>query len=329
MSSTITRPGGDLKAKLEQAELAIADLRSQRAVASKDAAEAKARFAASSQLSTTSPAYKEAQAKVDRLREVDDALDDAREVQGGVLRMISGDTGRSKAALGGDMKIPGAWLSQIAMKATLTTDVGSTTDLGGPFIDRLVRASALLASGPTLVDITTSSIRLPKLAAELTPADVVPELDPIPERSPDLVSVEVTPPKIAVLDTISEEAWRDARPAVLAAHERELVRSVAAGFDDLSWNAGGTDPGGPGILNTSGVVTVDASGTLADLDVFAEALADLVAAGAEPSAVYLNPTTWGRLSQIKKSSDSNEPLVSAALAATGGPSGRSWACRST
>jgi hypothetical protein len=78
---------------------------------------------------------------------------------------------------------------------------------------------------------------------------VVAELDPIPERSPDLTSVEVTPPKIAVLDVVSGEAWRDARAVVLQAHERELVRSVAAGFDDLSWNAAGTDPGGR-ILNT-------------------------------------------------------------------------------
>jgi hypothetical protein len=68
-----------------------------------------------------------------------------------------------------------------------------------------------------------------------------------------------------------------------------------------------------------GVVAVDADGTLTDLDVFAQAIADLDSAGAEPSAVYLAPATWRRLSQLKKSADSNEPLVSAQLSAIGRP----------
>jgi HK97 family phage major capsid protein len=314
-------PNGDLRGKLTAVESELADLRARRAVKAREAEEARKAFAGSSQLTTSNPAFKAAEQKTNAVRAIDERIADAQSVQTGVLRMLGdGQAGRSKfAAEGADLRTPGAWLSRIATKATMTTDVGATTDLGGPFIDRLTTASALLASGPTVVDIDTSSIRLPKLAAEMAPADVVPELEPIPERSPDLLSIEVTPPKIAVLDVVSEEAWKDTRPAVLAAHEREQVRSVAAGFEDLSWNAAGADPGGPGILHTSGVVAVSAGGTLADLDVFAEAIAGLVAAGAEPSAIYLNPTTWGRLGQLKKSADSNEPLVSAALSATGRP----------
>ena len=169
-----------------------------------------------------------------------------------------------------------------------------------------------------MVDITTSSIRLPKLAAELTPADVVAELDVIPERCPDLVSVEITPPKVAVLDVISEEAWKDARPAVLAAHERELVRSVAAGLTTSRGTRRAAIPGGPASRHVRrgrgrrgrharGLGRVR-RGTRRPRRRGSGAVRDL------PRAHDVGPAV-----PAQEGHGSNEPLISAELSATGRP----------
>lgn len=232
--------------------------------------------------------------------------------------------GPGSTAPGADLldREPGRWLaSVIEQHALTTTEAGSTTDLGIPFFDRFVEASALFASRPTIVEIATTSIKIPRLDGRLTASPVVAELDPIPEDDVPLDQVEVKPPKYARLATISEEAYSDARPAVLAANERELIRSIASGFDRQAFHGAAATPQ-VGLVNTAGVGSIDAVGALANLDIFANAIGMLRAAGTRATAIYLNPLTWQRLSLLKKQTGSNEPLVAGELPASDGPAER-------
>jgi hypothetical protein len=68
-----------------------------------------------------------------------------------------------------------------------------------------------------------------------------------------------------------------------------------------------------------GVVAVDAGGTLADLDVFAEALAGLVAARSRAVGRLPQPDDVGAPEPGQEATGSNEPLISAELSATGRP----------
>jgi hypothetical protein len=150
MSSTLTKSDPTLRDKLDAVERDLAQLRERRAVAARERDDAQAAFARRPDYDVSPAEFRKAEAAVKHVGGIDDQIEKTQQAQTGLLRMISGHTSVDKAAIeSGDVRQPGAWLSRIAMKATLTTDVGSTTDIGGPFIDRLERASALLASGPT------------------------------------------------------------------------------------------------------------------------------------------------------------------------------------
>lgn len=272
--------------------------------------------------SVDTPEFRAAEQAAGRVNEIAGALEAAQDAERAIVGLL-GEASRP-GALAGDLSEPGAWLASVAtmgpggiMAALTTDDIGSRTDLGAPFIDRVSVVSAILASGPTVASIETTELKVPRLSGRLAPAPVVPELDPIPEVDAPLSEVTVRPPKLAVLATLSEEAWRDARPAVLAAHERELVRSVSAGFDVSAFDGVSGEPDLPGILATTGTAAVDAAGVMTNLDVFARAISALLAVGARATALYLHPLTWGRLSVLKKQAGSNEPLVAAELLADG------------
>jgi HK97 family phage major capsid protein len=329
---TTTAPNRDLRERLRAARDELAELRSERAALVRDREAKKAALAA---LPTTdirqlsrSPEFRAAEGASRKAADVAERIEAAQEAEAAILAMLgeSPGGGRRRPAAIGDLSAPGAWLASIAqgggMLAAidgLTTDdgLGSRTDVGAPFVDRLSTASAILASGPTVVDIDSTEIKVPRLSGRLDPAPVVPELEPIPEVEAPLDEITVKPPKIARLAVLSEEAWRDARPAVLAGHERELVRSVAAGFDVAAFSGVAGDADLPGILGTSGVAVPDVEGSLDNLDAFVDGIAALRAVGATATAIYAHPLLWGHLGRLKRSADSNVPLVSAELVADG------------
>lgn len=326
--STTTTARGNLRARLEDQRSRLRDLRAEQARARRQADEARDRFAADGKsASPDDPLYVDALAARRRLDGVTADLEAARDQEVKLLELLGeGQGGRRPHAIA-NVDEPGGWLAAIAASGGLhaeaipglTTDdgLGSRTDVGLPFVDRLSTASAILASGPTVVDIDTTEIKVPRLSGRLEPAPVVPELEPIPEVEAPLDTVTIRPPKIARLAVLSEEAWTDARPATLAGHERELVRSVAGGFDVAAFHGVEGDEGLPGILGTSGIAEPPTEGPLDSLDPFVDGIAALRSVGARATAIYLHPMTWARLGKLRKHDGSNEPLVSAELVTEG------------
>ncbi len=316
MSTQIQTRQQAIRAKLR-------DLRAERAHAQTLAAAAREKFMSEGKGDTGGAAYGEALAARRRLEDINKEIEAAQEQDRALLDLLGDGTSRPGPGASRGGPVAGAWLSAIAAGPLaeaidgLTTGDGlaSRTDVGAPFVDRLTTRSALLASGPTILDVSTTEVVIPRLLGRVPAAPVVAELTPIPELAADLDEITVRPPKIARLITLSEEVWADARPALLAGHERELIRSVALGFDAIAWHGVEGEEDLPGILGTSGVGLVDGEGEIQNLDAIVEALAALRALGAEPSAIYMNPLTWGMLGVLKRSADSNEPLVSASLIA--------------
>lgn len=315
---------------LADAQSEIRAARDRRATAVKDADHHKAALAKSlegdARLDRNSATYKAAVSAGERVTAAAAEIEQLQERERDLLVAIS--PGRSSGVRGElehDIKQPGGWLAAVAAQpvamaaggpGTLTTsDIGSVSDLGQAFIARLSLASGLLASGPTILDITTSSVKLPRMTGQLAPAPITAELDPLPADDPPMDTVEISPPKYGRTLTVSLEAWRDARPAQLAAVESELVRSVATGFDAAAFG-GAAASAQPGLENTGGVAVVDAAGALTSLDPFLLAMGALRAAGAVPTAIYIAPQVWTRLSLLKKEAGSNEPLVSGDHSAT-------------
>lgn len=224
------------------------------------------------------------------------------------------DAGHVSAAT---MQAPGGWLATAmhaeigsgGMRAALTTaQVGSRDDVSRVFFSRLADVSAITAAVANVVDIETSSIRIPRLTGRLAAAAATPELAPMPESDPPYDVVDVAPPKYGVLTGLSVEAFRDARPPLLAATERELISAIARGFDAACFTGAATGPQ-PGLLTVTGSAVVDAAGALANLDVFVRAIGALRRSGAVPAAILMAPATWERLGLLKDESGSARPLV--------------------
>jgi HK97 family phage major capsid protein len=311
-----------LEGKLAEVESDIDRLKGERHEAHQRFTKARAEFAAQPGYDTKGEHYRRAETASAAVAAVDEKIAGAKSAQVAILRDLSGQQAHKGADPDTvDTAQRGGWLAKaIRTKALTTGEIGSTTDLDQPFFDRLAEQSALMASGPTFVDIQTSSIRIPRLSGRLAPAPAVAELAPIPEVNAPLDQIEVEPPKFARLASLSTEAAADARPVVLAAHELELVRSVAAGFD-LAAFKGAVGSAQVGLANTTGiaVVALDPLAPIANLDPFARALGALRASATRATAIYMHPAVWEGLSKIKKGSSSNEPLVSGELSATDQP----------
>jgi len=311
-----------LKQKLKDVEADVSRLRDERAELVRERDKTRDKFAKVPGYDTDSREFKAAEGAVERLREKDAEIGKAKDAQVGVLKMVGREPGaRLSKSIERDVKAPGGWLAEaVRRKALGIDDVGSTTDLSTPFLDRLAETSALMRSGVPILDIETSSIKVPRLTGRLDPAPAVPELDPLPEADPPQDIVDIEPPKFGRLVTMSTEAYSDARPPVLAATERELIRAIASGFDKAVFQNGPAAPQ-PGLAESTGTpVPIPAGGPPQNLDVFATAIGTLRQLSAMPDAFYLSPATWEVLSKLKTdSTDSNVPLVAGQLPATDKP----------
>jgi hypothetical protein len=69
------------------------------------------------------------------------------------------------------------------------------------------------------------------------------------------------------------------------------------------------------VTDAAAIDATDATG----LDAYLDAIAALEAAGAWPGAIIVRPEEWARLTRLRKSADSLEPLVSGERAATDAP----------
>lgn len=197
---------------------------------------------------------------------------------------------------------------------TLTTaHVGTVADLDSAFFGLLRQRSAILASGATIIDAETTEARIPQLDGAIPLAEPTPEGDPLPDTTPPLVTATVVPYQLGGFGQMSRSAWRDRRPATLAAIERAMTASIGEGFDAAVFD-GAPAVGQTALRDVAGIGAVDAGGTLADLDPFAEAIGELLQGDARPSAIYMHPAMWTAVAKLKTEDGSNEPLIGAAAA---------------
>jgi HK97 family phage major capsid protein len=310
-----------LRDRLKAVESKIREARDERAGAQADLDRHREEFTqGAGQADNSNPAWRQAHAAAERLNAARGKVEALDDEQRNILALFG--EGAAPAGASGtsrDLERPGGWLAAAMhaeapggggsrFAASLTkVQIGSVEDLARVFFDRLADLSAVGAAVANLVDIDTSQLRVPRLTGRLPAAAATPELSPMPQQDPPFETVTVEPPKYGVLTGLSTEAYRDARPPILAAAERELISSIARGFDAAAFTGAAAPQ--VGMLNTSGVAVVDAAAALTNLDVFVRAVGALRAAGARPGAIFLAPATWQRLQLLKAETGSNLPLV--------------------
>ena len=131
--------------------------------------------------------------------------------------------------------------------------------------------------------------------AEITPSDQ------------DLDELDCVPKKLGGLSIVSTELVEDSDPSALEVVGSGLVRDLQLRLDSAFF--GSTTANGPNGLSSLTGVTHVASGTITDLDAFAEALSEAEQVGAQISAFVTNPDTLLSLSTLKVQTGNNQPLL--------------------
>jgi HK97 family phage major capsid protein len=177
----------------------------------------------------------------------------------------------------------------------------------GALVVQPTLAQSIFAAVSTVVSTGAHDYRIPIVTddadagwyaegAEITPSDAT------------LDEVVVTPKKVAALTIISRELAADTTPEAQAVVGQSIARDLAKKID-TAFFANTTSNGPSGLLSLSSVQTVDTAGAIADLDPFAEAISKAETVGAMVTHFVTHPTTALGLMQLKKGTDSNEPLL--------------------
>lgn len=143
------------------------------------------------------------------------------------------------------------------------------------------------------INLPGAGVTIPIITGDAS-ADWVNETDEKPVSDATLDSKSITPYKIAVIETFSNEFRRDL-PAVYAELARRLPAALAARFDSTILH--GTAPGSNfDVLTGSAAVAVDGTDTLGDL---VTALSTVSAAGGDVSHWLASPQAEGLLMTAK------------------------------
>jgi len=143
------------------------------------------------------------------------------------------------------------------------------------------------------INLPGSGVTIPVITGDVT-ANWVNETDEKPVSDATLSSKSITPYKLAVIETFSNEFRRDL-PGLYAELARRLPTALGRKFDATILN--GTAPGSNfDVLTGSTAVAVDATDTLGDL---ATALTTVGAAGGDLSHWLIAPQAEGTLMTAK------------------------------
>ncbi|MCG7597834.1 phage major capsid protein [Mycobacterium sp. PSTR-4-N] len=194
--------------------------------------------------------------------------------------------------------------------------MASTTSTFGPIlrpeqvgdlvIQPLIQQSI---AGQVLTSVMTAShdYRVPVVAADPS-ASWVAEGAEIPVTDGDVDEVLVTPSKLAGLTVVSRELANDSSPAAADVIGQGLTRDLIRKTDQALFTA--TTTNGPGgIPGVSGVSTVSAGASYANVDAFSDALYTAEQFNATITAWVTNPATAKTLAKVKEGSGSNKPLL--------------------
>ena len=225
-----------------------------------------------------------------------------------------GDTPSRSSAAGrsGSVEHGGfaAWLQ--------STLVEGTAALGGHIVppehsdeifSTLISRSVLLASGVRVIETSSDELHLPIIADDT--ANWTAEATAIAETQPVFSEVVARPRKLAAYVELSNELVADSSPAALSVVSDSFLRAMAAELDVGMFAGTGTAPQIRGLLNqTVPLPATAADVTIDDLDSVLEAFALIEAAGFEPTAVYMSPTSWAAFMGLKEVTGSIRPLLS-------------------
>jgi HK97 family phage major capsid protein len=179
----------------------------------------------------------------------------------------------------------------------------------GPLIVRPVSLASRAMIASTVVQTASRDYRLPIVQTDPS-ASFVPEGGEIPITDAQIEELIITPAKVAGLQVISRELAEDSSPEASQVVSDGLARDVAKKLD-LAFFGSTTANGPDGLHSVGGLTEIDATGPLADLDAFAEAIAESEQVGGQITSFVASPTVALALAQLKQfaTADSNIPLL--------------------
>jgi HK97 family phage major capsid protein len=146
------------------------------------------------------------------------------------------------------------------------------------------------------INLPGSGVTIPLITGDVT-ANWVNETDEKPVSDATVSSKSITPYKLAVIETFSNEFRRDL-PGLYAELARRLPYALGRKFDSTIFN--GTAPGSNfDVLTSSAAVALDATDTIGDL---ATALTTVGAAGGDVSHWLIAPQAEGTIMTAKDGS---------------------------
>jgi HK97 family phage major capsid protein len=196
------------------------------------------------------------------------------------------------------------------MLTTTTNDMKSITpDQIAQLITLPVQAASVAAQVATLLSTSSTRTQLPIIAADPSAAWVAEGAE-IGASDPTVDDIVVTPSKIAGLTIITNELAADTSPAAAGIVGDGLARDIALKIDAAFFGSKGASLIQPaGLEDLAGVSLVDAGVAWANLDPFAEAIANAEGLGLMVDSFIANPADALLLAQLKESSGSNKPLL--------------------
>jgi len=196
------------------------------------------------------------------------------------------------------------------MFTTTTSDVKSITpDQIAQLITLPVQAASVAAQVSTLMETNATRTQLPMITGDPSAAWVA-EGEEIGPSDPTVDDIIVTPSKIAGLTIITNELAADSSPAAIGIVGDGLSRDIAKKIDAAFFGSKGASLIQPaGLEDLLGVTAVDAGAAWANLDPFAEAIANAEGLGLTVDTFVANPADALLLAQLKETTGSNKPLL--------------------
>ncbi|MHB1063214.1 MAG: phage major capsid protein [Georgenia sp.] len=196
---------------------------------------------------------------------------------------------------------------------TTTTDVsGITPDDYGALIVQPVQAESVAYAVSTNIATRSTRFNVPIITEDPNAAWVAEGAE-ITADDATMEELTITPPKVAGLTAITRELAADSSPAAAEIVGQGLARNIARQIDAAFFGTSGAStvqPDGLEDLTGVNVVSTGAGVTAwANLDPFAEAIADAETVGAAVTAFVANPADALALAQLKDETGSNRPLL--------------------
>jgi len=197
------------------------------------------------------------------------------------------------------------------MSVSLSNISAITPDQIESLIIRPVAAASIAMQVASLITTNATDTRIPRVMSDPTAAWVAENAE-IGASDPTVDDIVITPAKLAGLTVLSNESVADSNPAAGTIVGDGLTRDIARKLDIAFFGAKGADTVRPaGLEDLVGFNSIDPGSAWADLDPFAEAIADAEGLGLNVDAFVANPADALILAQLKESATSNRPLLGA------------------